>query len=127
MTRALRLGLIYFAVIFAVGFGLGTIRTLMLIPVLGELGAVLVELPVILVIAWAVCGRLLRDRHLTTAEAATMGASAFMLLMLGEAGLSLWLAGRTMAEHLALYAEPAHVIGLAGQLAFAAFPLLRRG
>ncbi len=125
--RALRLGLIYFAVIFAVGFGLGTIRTLMLIPVLGELGAVLVELPVILVIAWAVCGQLLRDRHLTTAEAATMGASAFMLIMLGEAGLSLWLAGRTMAEHLALYAEPAHVIGLAGQLAFAAFPLLRRG
>jgi hypothetical protein len=127
VTRALRLGLIYFAVIFAVGFGLGTIRTLMLIPVLGELGAVLVELPVILFIAWAVCSRLLRDRHLTTAEAATMGASAFMLLMLGEAGLSLWLAGRTMAEHLALYAEPAHVIGLAGQLAFAAFPLLRRG
>jgi hypothetical protein len=55
-----------------------------------------------------------------------MGATAFVLLILGEASLSLWLAGRTMAEHLALYAEPTHLIGLAGQMAFAAFPLLRR-
>ncbi len=126
MTRALRLGLIYFALIFAAGFVLGTIRTLVVIPMLGELGAVLVELPVILSIAWAVCGRLLRGRRLTAGEAAAMGAAAFLLLMLGEAGLSLWLAGRTMAEHLALYAEPPHLIGLMGQLAFAAFPFLRR-
>jgi hypothetical protein len=126
VKRALQLGLIYFAIVFAIGFVLGTVRTLVLIPRMGELGAVLVELPVILSIAWAVCGRLLRGRHLTTAESATMGATAFVLLMLGEASLSLWLAGRTMAEHLALYAEPTHLIGLAGQLAFAAFPLLRR-
>jgi hypothetical protein len=31
-----------------------------------------------------------------------------------------------LAEHLALYAEPAHLIGLMAQLAFAAFPMLRR-
>jgi hypothetical protein len=127
LKRAVQLGLIYFACVFAAGFVLGTIRTLFLIPVMGELGAVLVELPVILSIAWAVCTRLLRDRHLTTAEAVAMGATAFALLMVGEAGVSLLLAGRTMAEHLALYARPAHLIGLAGQLAFAAFPLLRRG
>lgn len=126
MITELRLGLIYFVAVFAVGFGLGTLRTLVLTPVLGEVGAVLVELPVILTAAWVICGRLLRGRRLTAPKAATMGATAFMLLMLGEAALSLCLAGRTPADHLALYAEPAQLIGLAGQLVFAAFPLLRR-
>jgi hypothetical protein len=126
VKRAVELGLIYFAVVFAAGVVIGTIRTLVLIPALGELVAVLVELPVILSIAWAACGRLLRDRRLTAAEAAAMVVAAFMLLMLGEAAVSRWLAGLTMAEHLALYAEPAHLVGLGGQLAFAAFPLLRR-
>lgn len=126
MTTALRLGLIYFTAVFAAGFVLGTIRTLVLIPALGEMGAVLVELPVILAAAWAICGQILRSRRLAAAEAAAMGATAFVLLMLGEAGLSVWLAGRTLGDHLALYVQPAHLIGLAGQLVFAAFPLLRR-
>lgn len=126
MIAALRLGLVYFAAVFAVGFALGAIRTLVLIPMLGEVGAVLVELPVILTAAWMICGRLVRGRRLTVTEAATMGATAFVLLMLGEAALSLFLAGRTLVEHLALYAETAHLIGLAGQLAFATFPIWRR-
>ena len=126
MTAAIRLGLIYFAAVFAVGFVLGTIRTLFLTPSIGELGAVLVELPVILTAAWVICGRLLRGRRVTAAQAAAMGVAAFTLLMLGEAGLSVWLFGRTLPQHLALYAQPAKMIGLAGQIAFAAFPLLRR-
>jgi hypothetical protein len=126
MTTALRLGLAYFAAVFAVGFVLGTLRTLFLIPVLGASGAVLVELPVILTAAWVICGRLVRGRRLTAPGATAMGATAFVLLMLGEAGLSVWLSGRTLAEHLALYAQPAQLIGLAGQVAFAAFPLWRR-
>lgn len=32
MISELRLGLIYFVAVFAVGFGLGTLRTLVLIP-----------------------------------------------------------------------------------------------
>lgn len=123
---ALRLGLFYFAAVFAVGFVLGTIRTLFLIPRIGELGAVLVELPVILTAAWAICGRLLRGRRLGAPQAVAMGAFAFGLLMLAEASLSVWMSGRTLAEHLALYAQPAHMLGLVGQIAFAAFPLMRR-
>lgn len=126
MTRAFRLGLVYFGAVFALGFALGTIRTIALIPVLGEVGAVLVELPVILSGAWWICGRIMRGRGATVTEAALTGGTAFLLLMAGEACISLWLAGRTLADHFALYAEPAHQIGLAGQLAFAAFPVLRR-
>lgn len=123
--RAIPLGTIYFAAVFAVGFTLGIFRTLVLVPSLGEPVSVAAELPVILAAAWIVCGKLVRGRDLTRSEAAGMGAVAFTLLMLAEAFLSVLLADRTVTEHVALYAQPAHLLGLAGQVAFAAFPLMR--
>lgn len=125
MKRALQLGLAYFAAVFALGFLLGTLRVLWLIPWIGELAAVALELRIILSCAWLIAGRLLRARRLAPAQAALMGASAFLLLMLAEAALSLLLANRSLHEHLALYAEWPHRLGLAGQLVFASFPFLR--
>ena len=75
----------YVAAVFAAGFVLSVLRTLVLVPLLGELGAVLVELPVILTIAWLVCTRILRRWRLLPRAAAAMGAIAFLLLMLAEA------------------------------------------
>ncbi|MCA1493842.1 hypothetical protein [Sinorhizobium alkalisoli] len=124
--RAIRLGTLYFAAVFMVGFVLGTIRTLVLIPRLGGLGAVAVELPVILTAAWIICGWLLRGSTLTLSEAAGTGAVAFVLLMLTEVALSAVLWHRTITEHLALYTNPADLLGLAGQIAYASFPLIRR-
>lgn len=126
MIAALRLGTLYFGAVFAVGFVLGAIRTVYLIPWIDEVWAVLAELPVILTVAWVTCGRLLRGGRLTVTEAAVMGATAFILLMIAETVVSVLLSGRTLARHFALYAEPAHGLGVAGQLAFAVFPLLRR-
>ncbi len=122
MMRALGAGTVYFVAVFAAGFLLGMLRTLVLLPLIGPLLAVLVELPIILGFAWLVSARILRLVHLSAGEAVGMGAVAFALLMLGEAGLSMLLAGRSLAEHLALYAQLPHQLGLAGQLAFAALP-----
>lgn len=119
---ALRLGTQYFLIVFAIGFVLGTIRTLWVAPSIGEAGAVLVELPVILAAAWWVCGSLLRQTPLQASAAAVMGALALMLLLLAEAALSVAAFGRSPLEHLALYAEPAHILGLIGQVLFGAFP-----
>ena len=94
-------------------------------PLLGELAAVLVELPLMLTIAWLVCGRILRRWPLSPSSAIGMGAIAFLLLMAAEAGLSTLLAGRSLAEHMALYAQLPHQLGLAGQLAFALFPWMQ--
>lgn len=55
MMRAALAGLAYFTLVFAAGFGLGTLRVLALAPILGEGGAVLLELPIILAIAWMAC------------------------------------------------------------------------
>jgi hypothetical protein len=122
MMRTIFAGTAYVAAVFAAGFVLGVLRTLVLVPLLGELAAVLLELPMILIIAWGVCTRILRRWPLSSTAAVGMGAIAFLLLMVAEAGLSTLLAGRSLAEHLALYAELPHQVGLAGQVAFALFP-----
>ena len=44
----------YFGIIFALGFVLGTIRTLWLAPIVGTVGAVLIELPIMLIASWLV-------------------------------------------------------------------------
>ena len=55
-----------------------------------------------------------------------MGAIAFTLLLITEALLALSLGGLSLTEHLARYATLPVMLGLAGQLAFAAFPMIRR-
>lgn len=122
---ALRLGMLYFLVVFAIGFALGTLRTLVMAPLLGETGAVLVELPAILAAAWWMCGRLLTRTPLQASTAAAMGAVALALLLLAEAALSILVFGRAPLEHLVLYTQPAHLLGLIGQVLFGAFPLVR--
>jgi ABC-type uncharacterized transport system permease subunit len=120
-------GLAYFAVVFAAGFVLGTLRVLVLAPYVGETGAVLAELPVMLALSWLVCGGLIRRlavpgewRHRLA-----MGGVAFVLLMVAELAVSVLAFGRTPAEHLETYRSWNAALGLAAQLAFAAFPLVR--
>jgi hypothetical protein len=122
---ALALGLRYFAGVFAAGFLLGTVRTLWLAPALGELATVAVELPVMLGISWWWCRRLLARQALDMAARAVMGGTAFLWLMLAELALSLAF-GRTAAEQLAALLAPAGLLGLAGQMLFAAMPLVIR-
>ena len=125
MMRVLLTGIFYVVAVFAAGFVLGVLRTLVLVPLLGALWAVLFELPVILTIAWLLCARILRRWPLPPSAAARMGAVAFSLLMLVEASMSNLMADRSLMEHLALYAELPHQLGLAGQLAFAVFPWIQ--
>jgi hypothetical protein len=128
MGRALRAGAAYFAVVFAFGFVLGTIRTLFVAPNLGELVAVAIEVPAMLVASWWACGWLLR-RFAVAPRAAdrwAMGGLALALLLAAEVGVSVLLAGRSVQQHFALYAELPAQIGLAAQLLFAAMPALRR-
>ena len=123
---AFRAGDIYFAAVFAVGFVLGALRITFLVPRLGPTLAVAVEVPVMLAAAWLICGAVLarigvparpRDR-------VTMGAVALALLWLAEALLALAM-GLGFSTYLASLATPAGALGMAAQLVFAGFPLLR--
>jgi hypothetical protein len=124
-VTALRLGLIYFTFAFALGFVLGVVRILLLVPRLGETMAVALELPLILTASWFICARLLRSRRLGVAAATAMGAVAFAFLMLAEAVLGLSLGGLSLSGHLARYGTPVGLLGLGGQLLFSAFPVIQ--
>ncbi len=128
MTRAITAGLLYFLAVFAIGFALGTLRVLVIIPRIGALAAVLVELLVMLALAWPICGALIRRCAVPPRPAPrlAMGAVAFGVLMVAELAMAVWLFGRTPQQHWASYRGVAEQLGLAGQLAFAVFPLLRR-
>ena len=123
--RALRSGVYYFLAVFAVGFVLGVLRTLFVARHVGVLAAVAIELPIVLAVAWWVSARLQRGSSPTMRGAVLMGGTAFVLLMLAEASLSIALFGRTFAEHLSLYADANHQLGLAGQIAFALIPMMQ--
>ncbi|WP_349369667.1 hypothetical protein [Salinarimonas sp.] len=125
MGRALLAGLAYFAIVFAAGFALGVFRAFLLTPALGHLGAVIVELPVIIAIS-AIAARWL-VRRLAVPPAlgarAAMGALAFALLMVAELGLSIALFGRTPGEHWATYGQLPAQLGLLGQVVYGLLPL----
>ncbi len=123
--HAVAAGGIYFAMVFIAGFCLGVLRTLLVEPLLDPMLAVALELPIILGVAWLACARILVRGPLSRAGAGVMGALAFLLLMLGEAMLSMLLGGRSRSGHLALYGQPAHQLGLAAQLVYALFPVIQ--
>ena len=129
MRASLLAGLVYFALLFGIGFVLGTIRVLALVPRVGAVTATLIELPIILLAAWIVCARLtVRLRVPADLRSRVgMGAFAFALLMLAELGVSLWLFGNSLGQYLEQYRTPHGVLGLGGQLLFAVFPVLQIG
>lgn len=120
-------GIIYFAVVFAAGFAFGVVRALVLLPHLGAFVSVAVELPGLLAVAWITARTVARHWHVREAFGVRliMGGVAFALLMMAELALSVVVFGRTWAAHAMLYREPAHILGLAGQIAFALFPAIQ--
>lgn len=119
IVRAVR----YFAIVFVVAFGLGTVRTLWLAPVIGATGAVLVELPLILIVSYfAARMGIARGEPVTPGAAIGIGAIAFALLMAAEAGLGVFAFGMSISSWLASLVRMPGPIGLAGQLLFAAMP-----
>jgi len=121
-----RAAIAYWAVVFALGFVLGTLRTLWLAPAIGLLPATLAELPVMLAASWWSSGWLVRRWQIASTTAAlTMGGLAFVLLMAAELGLAMVLMELSSAQWLAGLRQPHALIGLAGQLVFAALPWWR--
>jgi len=114
----------YFALVFTVGFVLGTLRVTVLVPALGELVAVMVELPLMLTASWFICRRVVRHFGVPAAAGPrlAMGAAAFVLLMVVEFTLSVAAFGRTPGAFFTGLATPAGLLGLAGQALFGLWP-----
>jgi hypothetical protein len=116
----------YWAVVFALGFVLGSIRVLWLVPLVGLMPATALELPIILAASWLAAGWLVRRFAIvSSAEALAVGALAFAILMAAECALAGVLNGQTPALWLAGLRQPHALLGLAGQVVFALMPWLR--
>lgn len=117
-------GAAYWALIFALGFVLGTVRTLWGAAALGEGNFILIEVPVMLAASWFAARRLARRYAIRGGgEALAMGGIAFALLMLAEAALTAALGGDP-AHWLASLASPPELYGFLGQIAFGLMPWL---
>ena len=125
--RAALAGAIYFLVVYAVGFALGTVRVLLVTPRLGATAAVLMELPFMLTASWLACRLIVRRMAVPPSLSArlTMGASAFALLMVVETAVGMAAFGQTLAAQIASLRQIAGLIGLGGQIMFALFPLVQ--
>ncbi len=121
-------GALYFAVMFALGFLLGFIRTVFLEPWLGAAWAVAVEgVPMVAAVAFvAPWAARVFGVPPTALPRLGMGAVALALLLAAETVLDALLRGRGPAIWIERLHTPEGLIGYGLQLLYAAMPLLRR-
>ena len=121
-----RAGLQFGLFAFGLGFALGTLRVLFVVPQLGEAAAVAFELPVMLAACWWWAGRIVRRyRPARISAALAVGAIGFAVVLLGELLVGTLLFGMSPAGWLASFTKPAAQLGLAAQLLLIIMPMLR--
>lgn len=129
LARILIAACAYFAMVFATGFVLGAVRSLVIAesPQVGRLTAVLIELPIMLVASWLMCAATIRLFVVpaTFSARALMGGLAFLLLLLAEFLVGAVLFGRSASEHISLYREASYALGLLAQIGFGLMPAIR--
>jgi hypothetical protein len=129
--KIIRAALLYWLLAFAAGFVLGTLRVLLVEPMLAKwvqgfapLVAVGIEAPIMITLSWFAAAWVLGRRPAwTPVETLGMGGLAWLLLQLAELGLALVM-GLSTAAYLEKLTTPAGVLGVAIQLLFAFVPLL---
>ena len=123
--EAIWAGSVYFALVFGVAFGFGMVRNLVLLPWLGALVAVALEVPLLLGVSWIAAGWVMRRFNVLPGwPRVVMGGVAFGVLMVVESGMTVALGG-TVAGWIAGLGTPAGLLGLGGQVVFGMMPVLR--
>jgi hypothetical protein len=114
----------YAGLVFAAGAVLGTLRVLVLEPLLGPMAAVLVELPAMLALAWLALGPILARWPVPprAGPRLALGGLAFAALIGMEIVFAALAFGRAPGAVLAGTVTGPGLAGLAGQVAFALLP-----
>ena len=126
--RALKAGLTYFLLVFALGWVLGPTRELWAVPRFGRVAALLIE-AIIMLIAMIVAARWVIRRFSvpqTFGATMSMGLVALGILLPAEIAGALWVRGLSLDEYLASFVTAPGVISLIMFLLFAAMPSLIR-
>ena len=124
--RMLRIGALYFAVVFAAGFVFGTIRTIWLVPRLGLRLAELVEAPIMFLVV-VLSAHVIVQRHAELRrweEWLGVGLLALALMLLVEFTAVLWLRGLSLEQYFATLDPVASTVYFALLAVFAILPAL---
>lgn len=128
MKSSLIAGTVYFLLLFALGFVMGTARVLVVAPRLGEFAATLLEIPVMLAAAFFLCRWVIQRWHVPRRlDWRWLMVLWFLaLLFVFESGLGVLLFGRTLAVQWGTLLTAVGVLGLSAQLVAAFLPLFMR-
>ncbi len=126
VAAALKSGVLYFAIVFAAGFVLGTLRVFFVVPWFGDRRAELVETPFMLAIAVVVARWILRrpGAPVRAGDRLAMGLIALALMLAADFGLVLRLRGMTFARYFETWDPVSGGAFLAALVAMAFVPLL---
>ena len=124
--QLLKTGFLYFALVFAAGFVLGTVRVLWLVPRLGERTAELMETPIMLLVIIIAARWVVRRFPALPAlpKRLAMGVIGLVLLIAAEITFVLSLRGLSIAEYVAMRDPVSGSVYLAMLVVFAVMPLL---
>jgi hypothetical protein len=124
--RIAKASALYFFLVFAASFVLGTIRTLWVVPHVGMRGAELMEAPVMLGVSIVAAGWVVRRLAIPyrIAQRLAVGLIALALVLSAELTVVLRLRKLTLAAYVAGRDPVAGTVYLLSLAAFAAMPLL---
>ena len=124
-ARTIQAGAAYFALVFAAGFVLGSIRVPLLAPRLGERMAELIEMPLMLAVIVLSAQFIVRRFALPPLALVRLGAGllALALLVAAELLLAAVLQGRSIGEYIASRDPVSGSVYLASLVLFALMPL----
>jgi hypothetical protein len=128
MSRELKAAILYVLAAFGLGFLLGPIREFGLVPAMGRLAALLVELPMMLAFCWWIAPRIIRRYGVPPGEARLrMGFAALSLLLALEFFTGVALRGWDLQAWLADFATLPGLVTLLAYLIFTLLPRWARG
>jgi hypothetical protein len=125
-SRIIGAAVLYFFIVFGVGFFLGPIRVLWLEPAIGQTAATLCEAPLLLAAMWVAALWVPRKFGITSNKWSLfkMGLIALSLSILAEVAVGTGIRGITWAAQLAFFATPAGVMYLSLLATFTLMPAL---
>ena len=125
IRRVIKAGATYFGLVFGAGFVLGVVRTLWVVPQVGEMWAELLEAPVMLAVI-VLAARWVVPRFDLRSRGALLGTGCFALglLLFAELTLVLGLRGMALAEYVESRDPVSGSVYLAMLMVFALAPRL---
>lgn len=126
--RIVAAAVLYFVTVFAAGFLLGVVRTLLLEPRLGPFAAVLLEAPFLLAAIAFAARRVPEAANVAPHIPALLavGGVALLFQLAADAAVGVWLRNIGLAEQLARFATPEGIIYAVLLAAFAVMPAVLR-